>query len=240
MSEIKEFFTNKSVLLTGGTGMIGKLILAKFMRMANVKEIILFIREKKGLTKEERLDKLLAGFLFEKINSYDPEFKKKLKLIHANFEMIDLGMSNEDREYIKNHAEIIIHGAATINFNEELKKAVNINLNGTKFMLELAKETKNLLSFVHISTAFSQSYQRNLKECFYSTPIDPKLVLKMTEKMNNNVLNSLASKIMYPWPNSYVFTKALAEELIRQYKNDLPIAIVRPSIGELFTFFYRC
>ncbi len=34
------------------------------------------------------------------------------------------------------------------------------------------------------------------------------------------------------WPNTYTFTKSLAESLIRKYAADLPVAIVRPSIVE--------
>lgn len=232
MSEIKDFYKNKSVLLSGATGMIGKLILAKFMRLGNVKEMVIFVRAKKGLSMEQRIDDLFKGFLFEKMEMYDPKFRSKLKLIFADFEMDNLGISNEDREYIKKNVEIIIHGAATIRFDEILKKSITINVGATKFMLELAKETKKLKSFVHISTAFSQSYQRNLKECFYSTPIDPELLLKMMKTVKDDALNALTPQIMYPWPNSYVFTKALAEDLVRQYKNDLPIAIIRPSIGK--------
>ena len=33
-------------------------------------------------------------------------------------------------------------------------------------------------------------------------------------------------------PNTYTFTKALAESLIASEKGDLPVTIVRPSIGE--------
>ena len=34
------------------------------------------------------------------------------------------------------------------------------------------------------------------------------------------------------WPNTYTFTKSLAESLIQKYAADLPVAIVRPSIVE--------
>jgi alcohol-forming fatty acyl-CoA reductase len=233
MSEIKEFYTNKTVLLTGATGMIGKLILAKFMRLGNLKEIVIFVREKKGLSMEQRIEQIFKGFLFEKMESYDPKFKSKLKLIFADLEIENLGISNKDLEYIKNNVEIIIHGAATVRFDELLKKSLIMNIGGTKFMLDLAKETKHLKSFVHISTAFSQSYQRNLEECFYKTPFDPKKLLKMTKNINDDTLNALTPLIMHPWPNSYVFTKAHSEDLIRQYQNELPIAIIRPSIGKI-------
>lgn len=73
--------------------------------------------------------------------------------------------------------DIVYHGAATVRyklylhklcspsitrwtarlscrFDEVLKKAVLLNARGTKQMIELAKEMKHLLLFVHISTAY--------------------------------------------------------------------------------------
>lgn len=32
------------------------------------------------------------------------------------------------------------------------------------------------------------------------------------------------------WPNTYVFTKALGENMVLKYGGDLPVCIVRPSI----------
>lgn len=37
---------------------------------------------------------------------------------------------------------------------------------------------------------------------------------------------------MGPWPNTYTFTKAIAESLIRDASPDLPVAIFRPGIGK--------
>lgn len=37
-------------------------------------------------------------------------------------------------------------------------------------------------------------------------------------------------------PNSYAFTKALGEGLVAEAINELPILILRPSIGKLFRF----
>ncbi|CAG2058109.1 unnamed protein product, partial [Timema podura] len=36
-------------------------------------------------------------------------------------------------------------------------------------------------------------------------------------------------RILGDWPNTYTFTKAIAENILRKTANDLPISIVRPS-----------
>lgn len=43
-------------------------------------------------------------------------------------------------------------------------------------------------------------------------------------------LEHIASQLMEGRPNTYTFTKALAENLVEEYSAHLPIAIVRPSI----------
>lgn len=37
-------------------------------------------------------------------------------------------------------------------------------------------------------------------------------------------------RLIGKWPNSYVYTKAIAEDTVRQYSIGIPICIIRPSI----------
>ena len=117
-------------------------------------------------------------------------------------------------------------------FDEELQKAIKINVRGTKNMLELATKTQNLISFVHISTAYSQCPHSFIKETFYTSPMDYKLALKLLNQFLTEDLINLTPKIIHPWPNTYLFTKAITEDMIRQNVNGLPVSIIRPSIGE--------
>lgn len=55
-----------------------------------------------------------------------------------------LGLDLNDRQTLISNITIIFHAAATIKFDESLKLAVDINVHGTKDVLELAKETINL------------------------------------------------------------------------------------------------
>jgi hypothetical protein len=40
----------------------------------------------------------------------------------------------------------------------------------------------------------------------------------------------MTPKLIHPWPNTYTFTKSLAEWLLHEEAKDLPCAIFRPSI----------
>ena len=39
-------------------------------------------------------------------------------------------------------------------------------------------------------------------------------------------------RMLKEWPNTYTFTKAIAEDAVREYGKGLPVAVVRPAIGE--------
>lgn len=65
-------------------------------------------------------------------------------VISGDCTLPDLGLSEEDKKLLAAEVSIIYHFAATIRFDESLKKAVLLNTRGTKLMLELAKTFKKL------------------------------------------------------------------------------------------------
>ena len=75
-----------------------------------------------------------------------------------------LDISHEDREVIVNEVEIFINSAASVNFDDPLKQALNINYFGTCRMLELAMQCKKLKVFTHISTAYVNCTRGNFDE----------------------------------------------------------------------------
>lgn len=58
----------------------------------------------------------------------------------------------------------------------------------------------------------------------------PSTVIDMCESLDEETLNVLEKKILENHPNTYTFTKNLAEQIVVTKAKDLPIAIVRPSI----------
>lgn len=51
------------------------------------------------------------------------------------------------------------------------------------------------------------------------------------EVLDDDLIEELTPRLIGNKPNTYTFTKALAEEILVQNSGNLPVAIVRPSIG---------
>ncbi len=65
-----------------------------------------------------------------------------------------LQLKPQDRERLVNELDIIINCAASVDFNERLCDAFQINYFGCLRMLDLAEECKKLQVFTHVSTAY--------------------------------------------------------------------------------------
>ena len=72
-----------------------------------------------------------------------------------------LAMSEEDREILRREVNIVFHSAATVRFDDLLTRSVSLNVRGTKELMDLAKEMKNLISFVHVSTCYVHCHRQN-------------------------------------------------------------------------------
>ncbi|CAH1738327.1 unnamed protein product [Aphis gossypii] len=83
---------------------------------------------------------------------------------------------------------------------------------------------KNLKGVVHVSTAYSHCPRDVIREEFYPVPITAK-------ELTNMFIDEIScANILENWPNTYTFTKAIAENMILNNDNQLPISIFRPSI----------
>lgn len=58
-SEVSEWYRDKTVFMTGGTGFMGKVLVEKLLRSCPVRKIYLLVRPKKGADIRQRIDDML-------------------------------------------------------------------------------------------------------------------------------------------------------------------------------------
>ncbi|KAK6627380.1 hypothetical protein RUM44_009857 [Polyplax serrata] len=93
-------------------------------------------------------------------------------------------------------------------------------------------EIVNYLSpvFVHSSTAFCHVDHAVLEEKAYECEYKPKDFMNLIRWMDNQYLDKIALDMIKPHPNTYTFTKRLAEGLVIEEFPNMPVCIARPSI----------
>lgn len=187
--------------------------------------------------------------IFDKLKEEQPKFTQKITGIKGDVGMIALGLSQNDQQMLFDkvlthlllvglgegyfqffQVSVIFHVAATVRFDEKINTAVAINVRGTKEVIDFAKQCPLLVSMMHVSTAFSHCPRCFVEERFYPSPYDPQKLLNIVEDTSENLLKDITKELLGNWPNTYSFTKAVAEEVVRLNGPGLPICVFRPAI----------
>lgn len=89
-----------------------------------------------------------------------------------------------------------------------------------------------LKMFGYMSTSYCHLHESFLLEKPYDPPADPHKIIKSVELLHEDEVEMMSKKILGTLPNSYAFTKALAEALVNEacLTQNLPAMILRPSI----------
>ena len=146
-----------------------------------------------------------------------------------------LGISAADRAMVTAETEIIINCAASVSFDDPLLDALQINYFGCMRMLELAHECQRIQVLTHVSTAYVNCNimtNEKIEEKVYDLPgrQDCEKIVQDILKLGPQTVDEQEKTILGVYPNTYTFTKSLAERMLQKRRGNLPVVIVRPSI----------
>ncbi|XP_064599994.1 fatty acyl-CoA reductase 1-like [Liolophura sinensis] len=231
LSPVKKFYDGKTIFITGATGFLGKVLIEKLLRCCTgIKKMYLLVRPKKGQDVENRVQDLVQCKVFDKLRKEQPNFHEKLIAIGGDIQEPEIGIDQADLQLLKEEVDVVFHSAATVKFDEPLRLALELNVIGVQKMIKLCKQLKHLEAFVHVSTAYANCDRPFIEEVIYPVPVHPHKLLDSLEWMDDDMLNSITPKLLGNKPNTYTYTKQLAEHLLVTEGASLPLAIVRPSI----------
>lgn len=253
--KLAQFYANKNILITGATGFIGKVCLVKIIRsLGDCGQVYVMLRSKKGLTPQQRFDRMLNE---EPFNASSPACKSsssangdqehskpngcskaagkpldwsKVIAVEGDMSCKDLGLADDVKEKLCKTIDIVFNIAASVQFDAPLKQNLRDNYLGARNILQLATKFERLISFVHVSTFFTNSHISHVEEKVLPMNRDCEKMAELITWIPDSLCDSIAPQIMESRPNTYIFTKAMAENLVQKYQGQLPIAIVRPSI----------
>ncbi|XP_068986773.1 putative fatty acyl-CoA reductase CG5065 isoform X3 [Bombus flavifrons] len=228
---LEEFYAGNGILVTGATGFVGIGLLEKLMRVCpRITAIFILIRPKTNEALDQRFKKLIDDPIYDGVKATNPSVLSRVYPVKGDVSLPDLGLSREDRNLLLEKVNIVFHAAATVRFNEPLHVAINVNTKGTARIIELWNELKHPISFVHVSTAYSNANLQEIGEKVYTTSLKPSEVIDMCDRFDKTSINQIEKRILKTYPNTYTFSKNLAEQIVASKCKDLPVAIVRPSI----------
>ncbi|XP_059487923.1 putative fatty acyl-CoA reductase CG5065 [Neocloeon triangulifer] len=230
-SQIAGFYKGRCVLITGATGFMGKVLVEKLLRSCpEIKSLYLLMRPKRGHDVRARLAELLNAQIFDGLRKEQPDALSKLIVVAGDITQPELGISAADQRLLTENVSVVFHSAATVKFDEALKLSVAMNILGTKRLVELCHKMGKLEALVHVSTAYCNCDRDEVQEQVYDPPADPDKIIQCVEWMDEDLINAITPKLIGNRPNTYTFTKALAEHVLVRESGNLPVAIVRPSI----------
>ncbi len=198
---------SSTVLLTGATGFLGMEVLARLLEREDV-EVLALVRGDDDEAAQARLDGVLRT-LYEEPSR---ERSERVRALRGDATAEGLGLSDADRQEVVGRVDGVLHCAASIAFDLPLAEAQEINTQGTRRVVDLAREVTSLRRFVHVSTAYVCG---DYEGCFRESDLD----------------------VGQGFRNTYEQSKYETEMLLAEQAGDLPLAIARPSIvvGEAAT-----
>jgi len=166
------------------------------------------------------------------VREIDETLFEKLEAVNGDITEENLGIGEEDERMLTDSVNVVFHCAATVRFDEDLTKSVLMNVETVFAIIDLAKKMKNLEALVDVSTAYSNCDLKNIDEEIHPPPANPRELVDICKGMESDKLNSpkVTKNIIGNHPNTYTFSKSLAESVLQTEGKGLPIIIIRPSI----------
>jgi fatty acyl-CoA reductase len=155
------YLKGKSILITGSTGFLVKILVEKILRVQpQVHKMYLLVRAIDAPSAEQRVQQEvigseLFGLLRDKYGEgFDSFIQDKIVPLAGDITGEDLGLEASTLDQLANDMDVIINIAATTNFYQRYDVSLDVNVMGVKHLCHFARQCANLKMLMHVSTAF--------------------------------------------------------------------------------------
>jgi hypothetical protein len=295
---IRAALKGRHVLLTGGSGFVGKVWLSMALsKLPEIERIYVFLRPKALLSARQRFEKMLnTSRAFQPLHErFGAELSayvsERVEVIEGELSDPDLGLPKPLVRRLRRDLDVFIHCAGLVDFNPDLRKAINSNVDATLHAADFVEHCDHA-ALLHISTCYvaggrygqieetlqrdyaplakSGNFSARVEVAEARAKIDSIVRARSTEAIAHHAFESVSAELREQgrhepsahlletltkkrlredlkqaladegmerarrlgWPNTYTYTKSLAESLLAERSPRLRCAILRPSIVE--------
>ncbi|KAJ8938151.1 hypothetical protein NQ318_007011, partial [Aromia moschata] len=230
-SPVVDWYKGRSVFVTGATGFMGKVMVEKLLYACpGIKCVYILIRSKRGKAPQQRIEDMWKLAVSNTRLNMNARRCEKIVPVVGDVSIDGLGLKESDIDLLINNVSVVFHMAATLKLEAKLKDAIEQNTTGTARVIDVCRRIKNLKAFIHFSTAFCSADIDVFEERVYENKDNPRDVIGITKWLHPDALDIATPKIIAPHPNTYTYSKRLAETLVADELNNMPVCIVRPAI----------
>lgn len=182
------------IVVTGATGFLGTQLVRELLQRRPQARLALLVRDRAGQSSRQRADAIVP--LAD---------RGRADVYAGDVSLPNCGLEEAAYQQLAAEATHVIHGAATVRFDHTLEEARQINVEGTRRLLDFAAAAPKLKCFAYVGTAYVAGERTGLVR---ESELD----------------------VGQGYRNTYEKTKAEAEALVRTRLQSLPGVILRPSI----------
>lgn len=231
MSDRTNQTVSNAVFLTGATGFIGKVVLVELLRRRqalNIDEIFLLIRPRGDHSPGERFRESIVDS--PATDNLNEGWTAHCTVVGGELTEPSCGLNPSDVRRVTEATTHIIHCAASVEFTLPVEEAVCANVDTCLNVLELAKACPSLEAMTSVSTAYVTPFESE-DVPVYETPVPlPQPAQAYYRQIKEGQRTEAEMLEETGHPNTYTFTKCIAEHLLMQRRDDVPLRVVRPSV----------
>jgi fatty acyl-CoA reductase len=225
-------------------------------------KVYLLVRRQRHSTARRRFERIVeASPVFDRLEArYGKDLSaflaEKLEVVEGDVSLPGLGIDDRARQRLAGVIDLVVNSSGLTDFNPDLRDALASNVEPAAHLVEFLRASDHA-ALLHLSTCYVVGARdgrvaEDLKPNYTPAGVDDfnfdrellslrELVRKVEERaqspeveaaLRRQALGRLHENQRLGWPNTYTFTKSLAESLLATRGTGMPIAVVRPSIVE--------
>jgi nucleoside-diphosphate-sugar epimerase len=262
LSSTFSYLRGKTILLTGGTGFLGKVIIERLLRHApDLARIYVLVRPQHSpsappIGVATRFETEIVGSaIFDSLarehgDGWLAFALEKMMPVAGDVSQPRLGLADRQYHALTDRVDIVVNAAASVTFDAAIDEALRHNTASVHAMAAFARACRSAV-IVHVSTAYVAGPQTGT---ILEGPVHPDIANAEISALgdaargiheaaaaegwsgqvtrNRLIEAGMQRAKRLGWHDTYTYTKALGEMVLVRERGDVPTAIVRPSIIE--------